>query len=102
MTRSILIGLVAAMGISGSSAVFAAPFVPRPADDGASVIQIRYHGGCPPGYKVTSHGGCKLSHYLRRHPGQNPNNYYYEERPSFGFGFGYRSYPHRRYYDEGY
>ncbi|MFC2248658.1 hypothetical protein ACETRX_03430 [Labrys portucalensis] len=100
MTRSILMGLVAAASITGTSV--ALPLIPPPANDGSSVIQVRYHGGCPPGYKVTSHGGCKLSHYLRRHPGQNPNNYYYEERPSFGFGFGYRSYHHRRYYDDGY
>ncbi|MGO4336817.1 hypothetical protein AB4037_18095 [Labrys sp. KB_33_2] len=52
---------------------------------------------------MTSHGGCKLSHYLPRHPGQNPNNYYYDDRrPRFGFGFDYRGDHRRRYYADGY
>ena len=91
------------MGVAGPSMVFAVPLVLPPVKDGSGVTQGRYHGGCPPGYKMTSHGGCKLSHYLRRHPGQNPNNYYYDDRrPRFGFGFGYRGYRHRRYYGDGY
>lgn len=91
MARSILIGLVAAAALAGSSAAWALPAAPQP--HGTNAVQVQYYPPCPPGYKVTSHGACKLSHYLRKHPEQNPNNYYGEPRPGYGY---WR--PHRRFY----
>lgn len=97
MSRLILTGIAAATAVFIASVAAAAPMKPLPISGSNAATPIRYHGGCPPGYKVTSHGGCKMSDYLRHHPGQNPYNYH-------RYGYQHRYPDHHRYhpYNPGY